>query len=144
MSLRDVVMEEIRPFPLEDRINIAVEKGPLVALDPRAALALGMAVHELTTNAVRHGALSVPEGKVTLTWSTVREEDKDVLLLEWNESGGPRVMPPASQGFGLLLIERGLRQDIGAEVAMAFAVEGVRAKFRVPLPAHSSAGAFEG
>ena len=144
VSLRDVVMEEIRPFLLEDRIDIAVEKGPLVALDPRAALALGMAVHELTTNAMRHGALSVPEGRVTLTWSTVREEDKDMLLMEWNESGGPRVIPPASQGFGLLLIKRGLSQDIGAEVAMVFAVEGVRAKFRVPLPLHSSTDTFEG
>jgi two-component system, chemotaxis family, CheB/CheR fusion protein len=133
VSLRDIVMEELKPFLASDRANIIAE-GPRIPLDPRAALALGMAIHELTTNAVKYGALSVPEGTVTVTWR--REQDSNgnqQLAVDWIESGGPPVTPPAHRGFGMMLIERGLRQDIAAEVEVDFAVGGVRASVRAPL-----------
>ena len=133
VALRDIVMEELKPFLDADRRNIVAE-GPRILLEPRAALALGMAVHELTTNAVKYGALSVPEGTITVNWR--REQDDDGssrLALDWTESDGPRVTPPTRSGFGMMLIERGLRQDMAAEVKVEFAAQGVRASLKAPL-----------
>lgn len=133
VSLRDVVMEELKPF-LENEGKNAVLRGPLVLLPARAALSLGMAIHELTTNAVKYGALSVPEGKVSVIWSVENnEEGGNRLTLEWVEQDGPPVEAPEHRGFGTMLIERGLKQDMRAEVTMDFAREGVRAKLTAPL-----------
>ena len=144
VALRDIVMEELKPFLAADRTNIVAE-GPRILLEPRAALALGMAIHELTTNAVKYGALSVPEGIVTVTWR--REQDSDGnpwLALHWTESKGPRVTPPMNPGFGMMLIERGLRQDMAAEVKVDFAVEGVRASLKAPLQTGATIQAVDG
>jgi len=135
VALRDIVMEELKPFLAADRANVVVE-GPQIPLEPRAALALGMAIHELTTNAAKYGALSVPEGTVTVTWR--REQDSDgsqILALNWTESDGPPVSPPGHRGFGMVLIERGLRQDMAAEVKVDFASKGVQANIKAPLRA---------
>jgi two-component system CheB/CheR fusion protein len=132
VSLRDVVMEELRPFLTEALSNITVE-GPPVPLQPQAALALGMAVHELTTNAVKYGALSVGTGHVSLTWRLEPGPEDQQLILQWIETGGPRVTPPTHRGFGMTLIERGLRQDMSAEVDLDFAPEGVKATLKAPV-----------
>ncbi len=132
VGLRDVVTEELRPFMADDSMNVCVE-GPSVALEPRAALALGMAIHELTTNAIKYGALSVPGGQVSVTWDVEQTVENRMLTLNWEESGGPTVSPPERHGFGMTLIERGLRQDMSAEVQVEFAVGGVRARLRAPL-----------
>ena len=132
--LRDVVMEEVKPFLAGEPPNIVVD-GPNVPLEPRAALALGMAIHELTTNAVKYGALSVPEGDVGVTWRVERRLEEQVLVLDWIERNGPPVAAPDSRGFGMMLIERGLRQDMSAEVEVEFSPAGVRARLRAPLEA---------
>lgn len=134
VSLRDIVTEELRPFLLEERANIMVT-GPVVPLEPRAALALGMAVHELTTNAVKYGALSVPEGNVSVMWRVEPDRKGEQLVLDWVETNGPVVAHPARQGFGMTLIELGLRQDMSAEVEVEFAATGVIARLRAPLHA---------
>ena len=142
VALRDLLMEELAPFLARDRANVTVE-GPRVPLQPRAALALGMAIHELTTNAVKYGALSVPEGHISVTWN-VHEADRDgqadhpTLELRWIERDGPPVQPPERRGFGMTLIERGLRQDMSAQVRLEFPPEGVTATLQAPLrPADS-------
>jgi anti-sigma regulatory factor (Ser/Thr protein kinase) len=112
--------------------NVRID-GPAVPLEPRAALALGMAIHELTTNAVKYGALSVPGGLVSVTWRLEQDEAERVLTLDWSESGGPPVTPPKRRGFGMTLIERGLRQDMSADVQVDFAAAGVRARLTAPL-----------
>lgn len=140
--LRDVVTEELKPFLDGERINIMV-KGPPVPLEPRAALALGMAIHELTTNAVKYGALSVPEGNVSVQWQVEPQLDGKYLALHWIERNGPAVVAPSRHGFGMTLIERGLRQDMDAEVTVEFAVEGVSARLRAPLRARASDGPDE-
>jgi two-component sensor histidine kinase len=89
-----------------------------------------MAIHELTTNAMKYGALSVPEGRVDVVW---RREAEDMLVLEWVETGGPPVVAPTHRGFGMGLIERGLRQDMSAEVSVEFLASGVRAQLSAPL-----------
>ena len=88
VPLRDIVMEELRPFLSTDGANV-VATGPAVALQSRAALALGMAIHELTTNAVKYGALSVPEGRIAIDWHVESAADGDDLVLEWTERARP-------------------------------------------------------
>ncbi len=88
IPLREILTEELKPFMSADRTNVSLT-GPEVLLQPRAALALGMAAHELTTNAVKYGALSVPEGNVEVTWSVEQVEDHERLVLKWVERNGP-------------------------------------------------------
>ncbi len=109
-------------------------QGPDVSLDPRRAVALSMALHELCTNATKYGALSTPGGRVRIHW-TVRDGDAQRrLVLEWQESGGPPVSAPAHGGFGTRLLQRGLQHDLGGTVALDFPVAGVRCHVVAPLP----------
>jgi two-component system CheB/CheR fusion protein len=132
VALEALLLEELQPFFSQDRSNIVLA-GSRVLLQPRAALALGMAIHELTTNAVKHGALSVPEGMVQIAWRLEQTSGNAVLVLNWSESNGPPVSPPTRKGFGMTMIERGLRQDMSAEVTIAFEPEGVKATVRAPI-----------
>ena len=101
-------------------------------LEPRAALALGMAVHELTTNAVKYGALSMPEGNVEIDWSVEEDADGEQLVLRWVEHNGPPVPTPDHRGFGMTLIERGFAYDAGGEAKVDFTPAGVVATLRAP------------
>jgi len=102
-------------------------------LQPQAALAFGMGVHELTTNAVKYGALSVADGRVEVSWRIEHSQDAERLYFEWVEKNGPGVVAPTRLGFGMTLIERGLRQDMGADVQIAYAPSGVRATIVAPM-----------
>ena len=137
VQLDEIVAEELRPYMAADRTNIDI-KGPAVALDPRGALALGMAVHELATNAVKYGALSVPEGDVAVTWDVERTGEGDYLLLHWVERNGPPVTEPARRGFGSTLIERALGHDMAGHARIEFLPDGVRAVVRAPLPSKTA------
>ena len=109
-------------------------QGPEVRLDPRRAVALSMALHELCTNATRHGSLSVPQGRVRIHWRTERHGDEVRLVFDWLESGGPVVHAPSHDGFGMRLLRRGLRHDLAGKVDLAFHPEGVRCRVEAPLP----------
>jgi two-component system CheB/CheR fusion protein len=135
--LHDILVEELRPFLAGNRTNVVID-GPRVMLEPRAALALAMALHELTTNAVKHGALSIPEGNLSVSWSILSDDTADTLVLDWVESNGPPVAQPAHHGFGMTLIERGLKQDMSAQVEIDFAITGVHATVRAPLAARAA------
>ena len=132
VQLQEIVAEELRPFMAGDRANVRIE-GPAVPLDPRGALALGMAIHELATNAAKYGALSVPEGDVAVTWSVEQSGDGEHLVLDWAEHNGPPVTSPGKRGFGTVLIERGLAHDLSGEAKVQFLPDGVRARVRAPL-----------
>ena len=116
--------------------------GPPVRLAPETALALAMAMHELATNAAKHGALSVPAGRVAVDWRVEPPPDgatgatDGTLLLEWSEHDGPPVSgPPTRRGFGSRLIERGLPVQLGrgGAVSLEFAPQGLRCHIRAPL-----------
>ena len=116
--------------------------GPPVRLAPETALALAMAMHELATNAAKHGALSVPTGRVAVDWRVepppggTTDASDGTLLLEWSEHGGPPVSgPPTRRGFGSRLIERGLPVQLGrgGAVSLEFAPPGLRCRIRAPL-----------
>jgi two-component sensor histidine kinase len=97
-------------------------QGPEVWLTPHQALSLSIAFHELTTNAVKYGALSEPDGRVAITWRRVGS----TINLTWRESGGPPVTSPKRRGFGSRLLERSLAHELQGQVALKFAPEGVR------------------
>lgn len=130
--LRDVVEMAIGPCMGHGLERFSVD-GPAVRLCPRPSLALSMALHELCTNAVKYGALSVPGGRIGIHWYTHHGSTGPRLRLEWRERGGPPVMPPARRGFGTRLVERGLRHDLGGEVVLAFDPRGVTCDIDVPL-----------
>ena len=95
--------------------------GPALDLEPKTAVALGLAMHELATNAVKHGALSDREGRVRITWAA----GGGVLRLTWRETGGPPVRAPVRRGFGTRLLEQGLAADLGGRVNLEFLPEGL-------------------
>jgi two-component sensor histidine kinase len=87
-------------------------------LRPRAVLTLAMAVHELTTNAAKYGALSVPGGRIEIHWQPVRTDNaRPVLHIDWLEHGGPPVTDPAQSGFGSKLIEGSIAAELGWRAA---------------------------
>ena len=107
--------------------------GPTVALPAGAAQPLAMVVHELATNAIKHGALSVPGGRVAVTWSSVGRPS-DALRLRWAETGGPAVMAsPPRRGFGSRVLEGVVRGQLGGEVSLAWNETGLVCDVTVPL-----------
>jgi len=99
--------------------------GPDVEIGGKAALSLTLTLHELTTNAVKYGALSVPDGTVAVTASLIGPEDARRLRIVWTEHGGPPVVPPSRKGFGSRLIERGLTAQVNANLCLDYRPEGV-------------------
>jgi len=130
--LEDVLRNELEPYQDTMRQRIRL-RGPRISLQPSAVLALGLAVHELATNASKYGSLAVPEGKVNVMWATTPTLSPPMLIVEWVESGGPLVTPPKRQGFGTKLIQRGLAQQLGGEIKLAFEPEGVRCVITFPI-----------
>jgi len=122
-DLYEIVEQAVAPYSSqgEDRLHL---RGPTVRLSPRMALSLAMMLQELTTNAVKYGALSNSTGEIRITWDVDRAEPPR-LRLRWEESGGPAVRPPTRRGFGSRLIERSLAQDLGSDVRIEFAEAGV-------------------
>lgn len=106
--------------------------GPSLILEPQAALHMALVLHELGTNARRYGALSVPDGRLAISWALRTSGGRD-FLLSWKESGGPKVSAPAEVGFGTSLIEQSLEAH-GGEAAIHYAAEGVSCDIRLPLP----------
>ena len=115
---------------LTDRV---VLEGPDVELPSQLAVPLGMTIHELTTNAFRHGALSVPTGNVAVTWTINPARDKRILTCRWVETGGPAVQPPTRQGFGSMILTRVLAQQIGATVEVDYPPQGFVLTAAIPL-----------
>jgi PAS domain S-box-containing protein len=117
-----------------DRISCS---GPQLALEPQAAVHLALVLHELATNARKYGALSVPEGRLSVTWE-VRTNGTCSLYLTWKESDGPKVSAPRGHGFGRALIEQTVRSH-GGEVSVHYHRDGLICEIDFPLPAHARA-----
>ena len=110
--------------------------GPAVALPPTAAEALGLALHELATNAVKYGALAQPNGRLAVTWELKAENPTAEVALEWRESGVSMPSPglPNRKGYGSELIERALPYQLSAKTKLEFGPDGVRCAILVPVP----------
>lgn len=110
-----------------------VMTGPEARLEPEAAQNLGLAIHELSTNSAKYGALSNPEGRVTIAWEFVPEAGEDSLFrFVWTERGGPPVTPPRHKGFGHAVIERLVARALNGRVILDFAPEGLSWALTVP------------
>jgi two-component sensor histidine kinase len=131
-SLREIALTELKPFA-ESRQPRFMLIGPPVELSADLAVPVGMALHELTANAVRYGALSVPAGYVQIRWSVGEREGARRLHLEWREFGGPPVNTPRHRGFGSTLLQRVLPMQCNAEVEVQYAQEGLRFRMDAPL-----------
>lgn len=142
-SLRILLANELKPYAdgaLEEGSDGRVElDGPPVDMASDIAVPIGMAIHELTTNAAKYGALSTREGRVSIAWSLEPGGPAGILRFSWIESGGPAVTPPARQGFGSRLLQRVLTAQVRAEVTMSYPPEGFRLTMLAPLPARNYA-----
>jgi two-component sensor histidine kinase len=131
-SLAEIVAEAVAPYRnlREDRVHLS---GSDVRLPPRMALAIGMALQELATNAVKYGALSNDTGVIWIDWTVDSSNFPSRLHLRWAEAGGPPVAQPTRRGFGSRLIERSLAQDLDGTVAIAFDPAGVVCTVDAPV-----------
>ena len=109
--------------------NQIIKSGPKISLAPKDALSLGMALHELVTNASRFGALSTAEGTVKITWNLVRD---DRIEFRWAEEGGPPILSKPRSKFGLELIEKVTAHELRSPVDLTFDEAGLRCTFIVP------------
>jgi two-component sensor histidine kinase len=126
VAVADVVVRALAPFDAQRFSTTGAE----ASLGSDSSLVLALALHELATNAVKYGALSNAEGRVSVSWD-FGDVHGTRLRVHWQETGGPPVSPPERTGFGSTLIERALGGSHGAK--MDFAIEGVSCTFEVPL-----------
>ncbi|WP_135467519.1 sensor histidine kinase [Crenalkalicoccus roseus] len=135
-DLRALLEGELAPFLGAGR-RVRLD-GPPLLLPAGAAPPLAMAVHELATNAARHGALVAPEGRVSVCWQV---EDGS-LRLRWTEEGGPPpAAPPAARGLGTRLLDAAARRQLGGAVSLAWKPEGLVCELTVPLASPRAAAA---
>jgi PAS domain S-box-containing protein len=120
--LEDLLRAQVAPFGAGDRFDLS---GPRVLLSPRAVQNLGLAFHELATNAIKYGALSVPRGRVSVIWEIVMEEAERRLRLVWREHDGPVVAQPTRTGFGRVVSEKLLSSALRARVQVNYEPAGL-------------------
>jgi PAS domain S-box-containing protein len=130
-ALQDVAERALKPFASQATGQVLI-RGPEVWLQPGAALTMALVFHELATNAVKYGALSVDEGQVNLKWTL--DGPRERLHLQWVESRGPMVSPPTRKGFGSRLIERGLRGELKGSADLAYKPDGLVCTMEAQLP----------
>jgi two-component sensor histidine kinase len=127
-SLRELIQSQLAGYIASDAGQIAIEGAP-VALKPEAAQNLGLALHELAVNAAKFGALSVPHGRVSITWAL----RGNALELDWREQFGPKVKVRRKKGFGSMVIERNLASALDATVDLKFEPDGLRCRIVIPV-----------
>jgi PAS domain S-box-containing protein len=130
-SLYELVRSQIGHH-LDSRGSQVSMEGPAVLLRPEAAQNLGLALHELATNAAKYGALSVPKGRISIKWRKVNKNGAGGIEIKWVETGGPEVEEPQRRGFGTLVIKRNLSRALDADVDLSFPSDGVRCLISIP------------
>jgi light-regulated signal transduction histidine kinase (bacteriophytochrome) len=129
-SLRKLIDDDVAPatLALRDRISLS---GDDFFLSPLEALALSMALHELLTNALKHGALSTERGRVSIEWNM--DAVGGALGIRWKETGGPTLTPPVVPGTGIDLVVRTIKDDLRGNVEFVFALDGLCCDVRLPV-----------
>ena len=132
VPLKDLLRAELNAHD-EGAARRVTLTGPDVSISSDITVPLGMAVHELSTNAAKHGALSVPAGTVEVIWSVQIEAGGNTLVIQWIERDGPPVAPPARRGFGSKLLEHLLTSQVGGQTTLEYKPEGLYARIVIPL-----------
>ncbi len=131
-DLRAIISAAVAPYLTRGQERVAIN-GDDVTVMPRVALTLAMVFHELTTNAVKYGALSAPAGRVEVTWRTVQAPSQPPLLwIEWRESGGPPVTAPTRHGFGSRFIQGSVAAELQGIARLHFDAAGLRCTMEMP------------
>ncbi|WP_175492323.1 HWE histidine kinase domain-containing protein [Phyllobacterium sp. YR620] len=132
ISLVDLITKQVEPYAIFDIGQIELV-GEDIMLPPDHALGLGIALHELATNAVKHGALSVATGHVRIVWQLEVGLHESRIVIRWTESNGPRVTAPNTRGLGLKLIERSLDKVLSSSVRLSYPETGIEAIVSMPI-----------
>ncbi|PVE20746.1 hypothetical protein DC522_30540 [Microvirga sp. KLBC 81] len=133
LDLTDLIVDELLTYAAHQGEQVQIT-GPSVRLNPKAAETFGLAVHELATNAVKHGALTVPQGRVRVSWQIHDGSDLPWLVFEWKESGAPdQAAKRKRRGFGTDLLERTLAYELKAKTVQTFEPDGLRCTIRLPM-----------
>jgi two-component sensor histidine kinase len=130
-DIRSLVREELSAYDSAQPLRTSVT-GPEVCLDPSQAQSMSMVLHELTTNAVKYGALSIPAGCVRVDWAY---QDDGWLVLRWTEKGGPCIEPPRRVGFGTRVITQLVSQQLKGEARFDWRAEGLACEITLPAGA---------
>lgn len=130
VDMRQLVAEELDAYTGRDCEQVTVD-GPGLQLRPTAAQALAMITHELATNAAKYGALSVPQGHLTVQWMLTRGREPQ-LHLHWMETGGPLTAPPSRRGFGTTVIRSTAERQLHGELAFSWLPKGLRCELVFP------------
>jgi len=138
ISLVDLITKQVEPYAIYDPAQVVLE-GEDMILPPDHALGLGIALHELATNAAKHGALSSARGRVRVSWQTEAGLDESRVVIHWVESDGPRVIPPAARGLGERLIERSLDKVLSSSVRLSYPETGMEVLISMPIKEGSAA-----
>jgi two-component sensor histidine kinase len=130
IPLAELVGHELAPYAVTGNTQI---DGPDAALTPEAAQVLAMVIHELATNATKFGAISVESGRVAVRWSIAANGHAEkTLCIEWEESGGPQVLPPTRSGLGTSVVRELIPYELGGTVEQVYRLEGVRCRLEIP------------
>jgi two-component sensor histidine kinase len=133
--LADLMRQQLLPF-MDIQSSRLELTGPNVVVTAEATQAIGLAIHELATNAIKYGALSVPAGKIKISWAFDNGSlASSELLLKWVEQGGPPVVTPSRNGFGHLVIGEMIERSLNAKVILEFATHGL--EWSVSIPSNS-------
>lgn len=130
-SLGELIRSQLGKYLDASTAQVSIE-GPAIALKPEAAQNLGLALHELAVNAAKFGALSVPSGRVSITWSRGGSMDDNFVELDWREQLGPKVKIRRRKGFGSMVIERNLVRALDADVKLQFDPNGLHCHIVIP------------
>jgi len=129
VSLADVVHSELAPYVGAGSVVVG---GPEVILTAEATQPIAIVLHELVTNASKYGALTVAQGRISVRWDLPEDRAAACLLLEWIETGGPQCCPPTQAGYGTRAIRSLIPYELAGTVDLAFEVDGVRCKIKLP------------
>ena len=134
-GLLDLLNEALEPFGVANgRAERFVIKGKNIRLTPKMTLALGIAFHELATNAVKYGAFSNEAGSILIGWANEPAPEGNRIVLRWQEKDGPPVTPPTRKGFGSRVIERGLAHELEGIVHLDYPMDGAACTIDFPAP----------
>jgi two-component sensor histidine kinase len=130
IPLAELIRRELEPYATAENTHIS---GPDVVLSAQAGETLAVVFHELATNAAKFGASSVKSGRISVRWSFERNVDMDSrLCIDWEETGGPHVVPPARSGFGTGIVRELIPYELGGTVDLMYLPEGAHCKLKIP------------
>jgi len=130
VGLTDLIRHQLAPYTTDANTTIC---GPEVMLTSAETQAVAMVIHELVTNAAKHGALSSPNGRVSVSWDRTGTDAAAILTIAWRELGGPAVAAPVQSGYGSSLIRDLIPHELGGTVDLVFASDGACCKIEIPL-----------